>query len=322
MGVAINIQIVSATGVGGVFPFVVVCFDGGVEDELYKTDAVATSGGAATWNHNFALDLTSNIKAVVANGRPEPTYITFFIFDTGTPGVPALGSAGVLLATVKEHGRAQGDFPVVNGTGSLRLKVTSDKTKKSATQEGHNRFGMTDQQSHQAKVAAGAVGATALAAGLAGLAVHHKKKKKREDGDESSSDDDDHEEKKKKGGLIGKVTRGLGIGGDGSSDEENSGEGERGESVQVQSSSQAWTGSVPGSDAAPKDASRGIAVENGQSHPDAEQQRPDHHTQPDVYVEEADGDVHEEDAEEYDGHEDGDDYEDDDYEDDAGADDE
>lgn len=165
MGLAIKIQVVSATDVGGQYPFVVVCFDGDINNELYKTDAT-TGGKQAVWNHEFALDLTSNIKAVIAEGKPEPTYLTFFIFDTGAPGTPSLGSAGVLLATVRDTGRAQGDFPVVNGNGTLRLVVTTEKTKR-----GMDRFS-TGQK------IAGVAGVGALAAGITALAVNQHKKKK------------------------------------------------------------------------------------------------------------------------------------------------
>ena len=194
MGLVMKINIVSAAGVGGLYPFVVVCFDGDISNELYKTEAT-TGGKSAVWNHEHQLDLTANVKALVAAGKPEPTYLTFFVFDTGAPGVPALGSAGVLLETVRDKDKAQGDFPIVNGSGSLRIIVTADKT-------GHGPSNWSTK-----KKIAGGVGVAAVGAGLTALAVnHHKKKKKKEaasraDGDESDSDDDgsaDHAEGERK----------------------------------------------------------------------------------------------------------------------------
>lgn len=184
MGVALNVQILSASDVGGVYPFVVVCFDGDVNNELYKTEAT-TGGHTATWNHTFELDLTTNIKALVAAGRPEPSYLTFFLFDTGTPGVPPLGSAGVLLATVRDKGRAQGDFPVVNGSGTLRLIVTSEKTNRgrfgflSANAGSGDPAEDDDKFGNAAKIAGITAGVAALGAGI-GYAVHHNKKKKQQ----------------------------------------------------------------------------------------------------------------------------------------------
>eukprot|EP00177_Eucheuma_denticulatum_P005915 GFKZ01010777.1.p1 GENE.GFKZ01010777.1~~GFKZ01010777.1.p1 ORF type:complete len:367 (+),score=84.66 GFKZ01010777.1:45-1145(+) len=184
MGISLTVQILSASDVGGVYPFVVVCFDGDVNNELYKTEA-ATGGHTTTWNHTFELDLTTNIKALVAAGRPEPTYLTFFLFDTGTPGVPSLGSAGVLLATVRDKGRAQGDFPVVNGTGTLRLVVTSEKTNRGrfgflSSNAGSGDPAEDDEKfGNAAKIAGITAGVAALGAGI-GYAVHHNKKKKQQ----------------------------------------------------------------------------------------------------------------------------------------------
>lgn len=197
MGVVLNVQIISASDVGGVYPFVVVCFDGDIDNEIYKTEA-AVGGQTATWNHSFQLDLTTNVKAITAANRPKPTYLTFFLFDTGTPGVPSLGSAGVLLSTVHERGRAQGDFPIVNGSGTLRLVVASEKTKAGRfgfgggtgdPEEDDEKFGSA------AKVAGITAGVAALSAAGIGYAVHHNKKKKEKEGE------GENPEKKKKSWL-------------------------------------------------------------------------------------------------------------------------
>lgn len=171
MGLKVNVSVTSATGIGGVYPFVVVCFDGDLSNELFKTPAV-TAAPTCTWNATFPLDLTTQIKAHIAAGNPEPKYLTFFIFDTGAPGVPSLGSAGVLLNTVHESGIAQGDFQVVNGSGTLALVVSNVKHIQEGEQQAWYK-------TNTAKIAAG-TGVAAVAAGLGGLALHKFNKKKKE----------------------------------------------------------------------------------------------------------------------------------------------
>lgn len=186
----VSVAIESAKGVGGVFPFVVACFDNEVSREVYKTSAT-TGGERCEWNETFEVNLRAEEKERVTEGRPPPLYLTFFLYDTGTAGVPALGSAGVLLDTVREQGVAQGDFPIVNGKGTLSLVV--DATKRSWL------------RTNAAKTAgiAGAVGAGALAAGFTAHAIGKRRKKKRneeqaaaaaaaahvEDGDPGDEDD-------------------------------------------------------------------------------------------------------------------------------------
>ncbi|PXF47204.1 hypothetical protein BWQ96_02979 [Gracilariopsis chorda] len=171
--VRLTVQVTSGANLGGIYPFVVVCFDGNVAQELHKTAAVRMEGNKATWNETFTIDLTTHMKNMAADGRGEPKYLTFFVFDTGAQDVPSLGSAGVLLDTVKEHGRAHGDFQMVNGTGSLSLAVLSEKADK----EG---FFQSDKGKTAAKV-----GGAAVAIGLGALAVHkyRKHRKQKHDGE-------------------------------------------------------------------------------------------------------------------------------------------
>lgn len=170
MGVLnVEVHIQSGTNVGGVSPFVVVCFDNDLTNELYKSGA-ASGGRKCVWDERFTLDLTTAMKNAIADNRPEPTYLTFNVFDAGEPGMPSLGSAGVMLATVRDRGVAQGDYPVVNGTGTLALVVGQgpESEKKGWV------------HSDAAKVAgiAGAVGVGALALGLTARHYTNKKKNK------------------------------------------------------------------------------------------------------------------------------------------------
>lgn len=161
----VKVEIMSATRVGGRYPFVAACLDDDLSNELFKTKAT-TGGPTATWNETFDLDLALAIKNHRADGKPEPSYLTFFLFDTGAEGIPSLGSAGVLLQTLYDNQVAEGDFPVINGNnGVLTLVVRQADDKRWYS-------------GNVAKIAAGAVGVGAITAGLTALAVNKKKKKK------------------------------------------------------------------------------------------------------------------------------------------------
>lgn len=164
MGLEVNVQIRSGSNIGGRFPFIVVCFDDDLSNEVYKTSS-APGGRQVIWNDAFTLDLKTHFKSMLTDGKKEPAYMTFFIFDNGVQGNPSLGSAGVRLSLVREHGKAEGDFPVVNGEGTLNLSVEGEKT----------RFDWL--YSDKAKIAAGAVGISAVAAGLTAVALNQRKKK-------------------------------------------------------------------------------------------------------------------------------------------------
>lgn len=170
MVLKLDVIIETGLGIGGISPFVVVCFDNNLEDEIYKSK-VAVGGQTTTWNETFELDLTTQMKNAMANDRPEPTYLTFNVFDSGKSTMPSLGSAGVLLATVRAQGYAKGDFPLVNGDGKLSLTVGP------APKPGW----IHTPAAKKAGIAAGAVGAVgvgALAIGLTRHLVNNKKKGK------------------------------------------------------------------------------------------------------------------------------------------------
>ncbi|KAI0562014.1 hypothetical protein FGB62_68g159 [Gracilaria domingensis] len=165
----LNVEITHAKGVGGVYPFAVACFDGDISHELYKSSATVTQqDGLAIWNESFHVDLTNELKAFEADNRPQPKYLTLFLFDTGSPGIPSLGSAGILLSNVRDSGRSAGDFPVVNGMGSLALVAEMEKGDK----EGFFH-------SDAAKITGAVAGATA-AVGLGALAYNKYKQKKKQ----------------------------------------------------------------------------------------------------------------------------------------------
>lgn len=163
----VSVTIQSALGIGGIHPFVVVCYDNEIDNEIFKTPSFISQQDLQI-NQQFTLDLLEQDKS-----RPSPpAYLCFFIYDRGVQGVPSLGSAGVLLDTLREKGAVQGDFPVVNGNGMLRLDVQGGNEEKS--------WYKTDT----AKVA-GIVGVGALTAaagvGLSAFVGNKKKKNKLKD---------------------------------------------------------------------------------------------------------------------------------------------
>lgn len=166
MGLKLQVHIMSGNNVAAQSPFVVVGLDKHLKPELYKTTAAA-GGAVCTWDEDFELDFTTAMKNIIADGHPEPTYLTFNVFDAAIEGFPSVGSAGVLLENIKEHGSAQGEFPLVNGTGSLNLAVGPPEKK-----------GWIHTKQAKTVGVVGAVAAGALAATLTARHIHNKKKEK------------------------------------------------------------------------------------------------------------------------------------------------
>lgn len=169
MGLKLKIHIGKGVDIGGdnigrVNPFVVVCFDEHIDDEMYKSKS-AGPGREHVWNESFTIDFTHEMKNALAAGYPEPTYITFNVFDANQPDVPSIGSAGVLISSIQEDGFAAGDFPVVNGTGFLTLAVGDPPKQGWIHSPAAKKAGL-----------ATAAGAAVLAIGL--TARHYRNKKK------------------------------------------------------------------------------------------------------------------------------------------------
>lgn len=177
MGIKLRIHIQKGTDIGGdhvgrVNPFVVVCFDEHLDDEMYKTNSantpqVSTSSNSREhiWDETFTIDFTHEMKNAIANGYKEPTYITFNVFDSDNPGLPNLGSAGVMISKIRDEGFAAGDFPIVNGTGFLTLSVGDPPKHPWISSPVAKKAGI-----------ATAAGAAVLAIGL--TARHYRNKKK------------------------------------------------------------------------------------------------------------------------------------------------
>lgn len=181
MGRKIHVAIKSAKGLknpdgGGDIadPFVVICFDSKVSQELGRTKVVPNTQNP-TWNYKEEIDVSSAIKKLVESGNGEPKMLTFCVYDADTDKARPLGIAGISFQELNKLGEKEGDFPVFYGTGSVNAHV---KMKKKSDKDW-------------AKVAGGvAVGATAL--GIAGALLYNKDKKKKEgeNGEGSSSKED------------------------------------------------------------------------------------------------------------------------------------
>lgn len=198
----VSVTIESGLGISGIYPFIAVCLDDDTKNELFKTGA--KNNGQSTpvkFNESFEFNLAMYDRSRLSQGRPLPRYLTFFLYDVGDDTIPSVGSAGVLLDTVRQNGTSSGDFQVINGTGKLSLFVTAQHHQMAGlgqgqmqlyqhpgntqnnmlnkVQQDQSNSGKSWYKTDGAKIAAGVVGVGALAAGVAAVAVGSKKKKNR-----------------------------------------------------------------------------------------------------------------------------------------------
>lgn len=147
-------------------PFVICCFDGNISHELCRTKMIENSLNPV-WDETFEIDISSEMSRQVGQGLPEPKYLTFFIYDGDVTTSQPLGSAGVLFKDLLRRGEMKGNFPIINGTGVLRLAVSMKRAKSSSMLSA----------STLAKVGGG-VAVGAAAAGLVAAYLTRKEKKK------------------------------------------------------------------------------------------------------------------------------------------------
>lgn len=231
MGYEIFIRILSGSNIGGRYPFIVACFDNDLSTEVYKTQS-SHGGAQVMWNEAFSLDLKSQFKTLSAAGKKEPAYMTFFLFDRGVQGNPSLGSAGVRLSLLRETGKIAGDFPIINGQGSLNLAVEGEKSRfdwfptslTTAMPSGIGSSISSGLSSDKAKFAAGAVGIGTVAAVTAVAISKHMKKKEEKEGSVPERDrlNPDGTQRKKKS-MLSKIPGIRALTGD---DHSSSSEGE------------------------------------------------------------------------------------------------
>lgn len=209
MGRTLNISVNSARGLynadadegGHSDPYVIVCFDQNVEQELCRTQTVSETCDPE-WNESFEVEVTEHVQRVVEETGSEPEAITFCVFDGDAGESEALGVASVRFADLVKKGRVGGDeLEVVSGTGSIDAVVEMRKVKISSMLKDNAAV----------KIAGGVVGVAA--AGALGVYLYNRYQKKKEKLEERGEEgektgivyganiDDEEDDEEEKGNL-------------------------------------------------------------------------------------------------------------------------
>lgn len=178
-------------------PFVVICFDNNVSQELGRTE-VAPDTANPEWNHECEVDVSSPIKDIVKETGEEPKMITFCVYDGDADASEPLGVAGINFAELVKSGKFEGELPVFQGSGYITVAVEMKKVKISSMLKENAAL----------HIAGGVAGGAALGAlGLYLFNRYEKKKQKLAEGEEDPArtgmayganvDDDDDEEEDK-----------------------------------------------------------------------------------------------------------------------------
>lgn len=206
MGRSLSITVVSARDLrnadeeegGQSDPFVIICFDNKVTQELGRTETVENSQNPE-WDHSFDVDITSHMEKAIEETEEEPKMITFCVYDGDASESEPLGVAGVSFADLVKNGKFQGEIPVFLGNGFLTVKIAMKKVKVNSMLKDDAAL----------KIAGGVVGAAAVGAlGVYLFKRYQKKKEKVVENEETEAkrtgiayganiddDDDDDEDK-------------------------------------------------------------------------------------------------------------------------------
>lgn len=157
-------------------PYVIVCFDNKVDQELGRTPTVEDTS-EPQWDHTFEVDITSHIQAAVDEGKEEPTMITFCVYDGDAGESEALGVAGIAFKELAQKGKIEGDLPVFMGSGTINVSVSMKKVKKDSMLTNDTLL----------KIGGGVAGAVAI--GAIGGFLYKKHQKKKEQLAEAGEDD-------------------------------------------------------------------------------------------------------------------------------------
>lgn len=182
-------------------PFVLVCFDNKIDQELGRTPTVEDTVDPV-WNHKFDVDITSHIQTAVDEGKEEPEMITFCVYDGDAGASEAIGVAGISFKDLVKQGKIEEqECPVFLGTGAVTVSVSLNKVKKSSM--------LTDNAA--VKIAGGVAGAAAVGAlGVYLYGRYQKKKEKAEEAEEDGArtgmaygyhEDDDDDEEEDRGNI-------------------------------------------------------------------------------------------------------------------------
>lgn len=147
-------------------PYVIVCFDNKVDQELCRTKT-AEDTSSPEWNETFDVDVTKHIETVIEETGEEPKTITFCVYDGDADGSEPLGVAGIPFEDLVRKGKIEGDLDVYQGSGVINASVEMKKVK----------IGSMLTQDAAVKIAGGVAGVAALGAIGGYLYTKHKKKK-------------------------------------------------------------------------------------------------------------------------------------------------
>lgn len=180
-------------------PFVVICFDANVNEEIARTET-ASDTSSPEWDQSFEVDITKHIENVVEETGEEPQKLTFCVFDGDVSEAQPLGMASLDFSDLVKAGKYEGSLSVDDGgEGSISVTVEMKKVKISSMLKDNAAV----------TIAGGVAGVAALSALGAYLYKRHENKKakleEREDVDDTRTgiayganidDDDDDEEDK------------------------------------------------------------------------------------------------------------------------------
>lgn len=162
-------------------PFVIVCFDNKVNQELGRTDTVEDSD-CPEWNHSFEVDVTPHMEKAIEEDGEEPKMLTFCVYDGDAESSEPLGVSGISFSSLLKTGKYEGELPVFLGSGFITVSVSMKKVKKDSMLKSDAAL----------KIAGGVAGAAA-AAGLGYWLYnrYQKKKEKQEEAEEAEEAEED-----------------------------------------------------------------------------------------------------------------------------------
>lgn len=158
-------------------PYVIVCFDNKVDQELGRTPTVENTVDP-TWDYSFDVDITKHIQAAVDEGKEEPKMITFCVYDGDAGESEALGVAGLSFTDlVKKGSVCEEELKVFQGCGSITVSASLKKVTKSSMLTGDAAV----------KIAGGVAGAAAV--GALGAYLYGRYQKKKTKAEEAEGED-------------------------------------------------------------------------------------------------------------------------------------
>lgn len=176
MGRTLNVTVHSAKGLinadadeGGTSdPFVIICFDGKVSQELARTET-ASDTTSPEWEEIFDLDVTSHIKQAIDETGEEPQKLTFCVYDGDETESEPLGIARLDFSDLVKTGQFDGPLTVDDGEGYVNVTVRMSRVK----------IGSMLKENAAVSIAGGVAGVAALGALSAYLYKRHEKKKEK-----------------------------------------------------------------------------------------------------------------------------------------------